>query len=96
MTRAEREKLIEEKNRVLGQQKESVLSNISVKRKSLFNLSTRSQDKNEVMESSLTEAEQALLKVCSSLNENLSNVILGEVFRNCRRIENQKAPPIFG
>lgn len=96
MTRAEREKLIAEKNRVLGQQKESQLSNISAKQKSLFNSSTTPQDKNEGMESSLTEAEQALLKVCSSITVNLSNVILGEVFRNCGRIENQKTTPIFG
>ena len=63
MTRAEREKLIEENNLVLGQKKESQLNNSSAKRNVFFNSKSNGQDKREENESNLTEADRALLKV---------------------------------
>lgn len=82
MTRAEREKLIEEKNRILGQQKDSQDNNVSVKRKLFFNSNSIDKDKKEENESNLTEAEKALLKVCNHLNL-LFNILLGKILRHC-------------
>lgn len=63
MTRAEREKLVEEKNIVLGQKKESQLNNSSVKRKLFFNSMSNGRYKKEENESNLTEAGRGLFKV---------------------------------
>lgn len=63
MTRAEREKLIEEKNLVLGQKDETQIHNAFPKRKIFFNSNAIGEDKKEENESNLTEADRALLKV---------------------------------
>lgn len=63
MSKAEREKLIEEKNQVLGQKKP--VNQLSSKRNLFFNGSSNEDDKDmkDVHESSLTETERSLLKV---------------------------------
>lgn len=63
MTRAQREKLIEEKNLVLAQKEDSQLDNKSAKRKICFNSNSNDEYKKEENESNLTEADRALLKV---------------------------------
>lgn len=67
MTRAEREKLIEEKNLVLGQKNDTQIGNKFTKRKLFTNKNANGEDKNEENESNLTEADRALLKVLNLL-----------------------------
>jgi hypothetical protein len=73
MTRAEREKLIEEKNTILGQQKDSQIDNKSTKRKIVFNAIINGAD-NKEKESNLTEADRALLKVFDNFLYNDLNM----------------------
>lgn len=67
MTKAEREHLIEEKNRVVGRQKESQAKIISDKRKIFFELNTKFGETDamdfDTKNSQLTEDDRALLKV---------------------------------
>lgn len=83
MTKAEREKLMEEKNIVVGQKKESRLDNSPAKRKIFFNSKSNGQDRKEENESNLTEADRGLLKVFYHTFLHKSDIILGEIFRNC-------------
>lgn len=67
MTKAERERLIEEKNRIIGQQKESQAKTISEKRKSFFESKSKGVE-DEKMDvdantSQLNDDDRALLKV---------------------------------
>jgi hypothetical protein len=81
MTRAEREKLIEEKNIILGQQKDSQIDYKSTKRKIVFNTNINGAD-NKEKESNLTEADRALLKVFDNfLYNDLNYVISGKILR---------------
>lgn len=68
MTRAEREKLIEEKNLVLGQKNDTQIGNKITKRKLFFNSNANCEDKKEENESNLTEADRTLLKVLNCFN----------------------------
>ena len=66
MTKTEREQLIEEKNRIIGQQKESQAKSISEKRKSFFDSNTGNESETmnvDTKASQLTEDDKALLKV---------------------------------
>lgn len=69
MSKAEREKLIEEKNQILGQKKDSQANQLTSKRKLFFNGNPKDDVKNmkDLNESNLTETERSLLKVTNWL-----------------------------
>lgn len=100
MSKAEREKLIEEKNQILGKKKDSHAQQILLKRKSFFNTNSFDDDKNVkgINESSLTETERSLLKVTNLIMKYLSSSLsfVGKVFGNCRRKSSKKAKKIYG
>ncbi len=65
MTKAEREKLISEKNTVIGRQKESQTQSISSKRRAFFvsNSTGIKYEESNDNNSNLTATDKALLKV---------------------------------
>lgn len=64
MTKSERERLIEEKNQIIGSQ-----INKPVKRSLFSNSNTNKKDEEQINESNLTETDRALLKVLRNLIE---------------------------
>lgn len=64
MTKAEREKLLEEKNQVINKASETKKQDISIRKKRFFEDVLDNDDKNfEKSQLSITEGERALLKV---------------------------------
>lgn len=86
MTKAERERLIEEKNRIIGQQKESQAKTISEKRKSFFESNSKGVEDEKMDDdaNTLNDDDRALLKVHQNLQFNYEFIFtcLGKVFRN--------------
>lgn len=67
MTKAEREKLLEEKKNVIGLNSEARIKEVSLSRKRFFEVNADKDDKNSASsKSTLTESERALLKVVIS------------------------------
>jgi hypothetical protein len=64
LTKAEREKLLEEKNQVINKASETKKQDISIRKKRFFEDVLDNDDKNfEKSQLSITEGERALLKV---------------------------------
>lgn len=76
MTKAERELLVEEKNQILGNKKDSESKIISEKRKLFFQSDSKMKDyepnNTNTKNSNITDDDRALLKVTiASKNDNL-------------------------